>query len=343
VNRSLGFLVAAAVAGAVSLALTPVAKRIARRFSLVDHPGGHRVHAHPTPVLGGLAVASGTVVATLAVAGTPKQVLAPLGVALALGVVGLIDDLRNLAPTTRLALEAAGGVVLFLAGARTGIGPSWLDPLLVVLWVVAVVNAFNMIDNHDAICSSLGAVACLGAGAVAALADSDLTAVLGFAPAGAAIGFLRWNLPPASIFLGDGGSMFIGSCVAAAVLRLPTQTGSSLQRVMVAALLLLVPFLDEGVVIITRLRERRRPMMASTDHISHRLRLLGASPMRIVATMVGVEAAAAIAAVVVWRLRGRLTIWGAAGLALAAGIALLVGLLRLPHHGYEGGNRGNVA
>jgi UDP-GlcNAc:undecaprenyl-phosphate GlcNAc-1-phosphate transferase len=337
VNRSLVFLAAAAVAGVLSLALTPVAKRIAGRFSVVDHPGGHRVHAEPTPVLGGLAVASGTVVAALAIAGTSKDVLAPLGVALALGAVGLVDDRRRLPPTTRLALEAAGGLVLFLVGARTGIGPSWLDPLLVALWVVAVVNAFNMIDNHDATCSSLGAVACLSAGTIAALGDLELDAVLGFAPAGAAIGFLRWNRPPASIFLGDNGSMFVGACVAAAVLRLPTPTGSSLQRLTVAALLLLVPFLDEGAAIITRLREGRRPMMASTDHISHRLRLLGASPMWIVATMVGAEATAAIAAVVVWRLRGRATIGGAAGLALAVGIALLVGLLRLPHPGHERG------
>jgi UDP-GlcNAc:undecaprenyl-phosphate/decaprenyl-phosphate GlcNAc-1-phosphate transferase len=335
VNRPLELLTAAALAGGLSIVLTPVAKRIARRFSFVDRPGGHRVHADPTPALGGLAVASGAVVATLLVVGAPKDVLSLLGVALALGVVGLMDDRRLLPPTTRLVLEAVAGLAVFLAGGRTGVGPSWLDPLLVVLWFVAVVNAFNMVDNHDAICSSLGAAACLGAGTIAVLGDSDLDAVLGFAPAGAAIGFLRWNLPPASIFLGDNGSMFVGACVAAAVLRLPTPIGSSLQRLTVAALLLLVPFLDEGAVIITRVRERRRPMTASTDHISHRLRLLGASPMRIVLTMVGVETTAAIAAVVVWRLRGRATIAGAAGLALAIGIALLVVLLRLPHPGRQ--------
>ncbi len=337
-NEAQDLLVAAVLAAVVSLVLTPVAKRLARRFAFVDHPGGHRVHAEPTPVLGGLAVASGTLVAALAVAGAPKEVVATLGVALALGVVGLVDDRHPLPPTARLALEAVGGLALFLAGARTGIGPSWLDPLLVVLWFVAVVNAFNMIDNHDAICSSLGATACLGAGTIAALGVAGADAVLGFALAGAAIGFLRWNLPPASIFLGDTGSMFVGACVGAAVLWLPTPSGSSLQRLTVAALLLLVPFLDEGEAIITRLREGRGPMMASTDHISHRLRLRGASPRRIVATMVGVQGAAAIAAVAVWRLRGQAAIAAAAGLALVIGVVLLVGVLRMPHPGREAGD-----
>ena len=328
-------LLAAVVAAAVSLVVTPFARRLAHRTGFVDHPGGHRVHETATPVLGGLAVAAGTVMAGLAFGVADRRVLATLGVALGLAAVGCWDDRRPLPPTVRLAVEAAAGLALVLAGARAGIGPAWLDPLLVVVWFVAVVNACNMIDNHDGICSSMGAVTGLGAGAIAAMAGADPVAAVGFALAGAAVGFLASNLPPATIFLGDTGSMFIGGTIGALVLWLPDPSGSSLQRLTVAALLLLVPFLDEGTAIITRLREGRDPMMASTDHLSHRLRLAGRSPRAIVAIMAGTQAVAAVAAVVVWRLRGHAAIAAAAAVCLAIGIALLAGALRMPHPGQE--------
>jgi UDP-N-acetylmuramyl pentapeptide phosphotransferase/UDP-N-acetylglucosamine-1-phosphate transferase len=200
-----------------------------------------------------------------------------------------------------------------------------LDPVFVVMWFVAVVNAFNMIDNHDGICSSLGVIAAAGAGTIAWRGGELDVAVLAGSLAGAAAGFLRSNLPKASIFLGDTGSMFIGATVAALVLWLPTPTGSSLQRLTVAALLLLVPFLDEGTAIITRLRERRGPMMAATDHLSHRLRLRGAAPRGVVA------------AVVVWDIRGQAAIAVTAAVCLAIGIALLLACLRMPHPGAETG------
>jgi len=328
-------LLAAVLAAAVSLAVTPLARRLAHRTGLVDHPGGHRVHATPTPLLGGVAVAAGTVVAALAFAGTDRRVLATIGVTVGLAAVGCWDDRLPLPPTVRLAVEAAGGLALVLAGAEAGVGPAWLDPLLVVVWFVAVVNACNMIDNHDGICASMGAVIGVGAGVIAAMAGADPVATLAISLAGAAVGFLASNLPPASIFLGDTGSMFVGASVGAIVLWLPDPTGSSLQRLTVAALLLLVPFLDEGTAIITRIREGRGPMMASTDHISHRLRLRGRSPRAIVAIMAGTQGLAAIAAVVVWRLRGHAAIAAAAAVCLVLGVTLLVGLLRLPHPGTE--------
>lgn len=326
-------LAAAVVGGVVALAATPLARRIAHRIGLVDHPGGHRVHQDPTPVFGGFAVASGAVVAALALAGAPVEVVSTLGVALALAAVGFADDRRPVRPTVRLAWEAAGGLALWAAGARAGVGPEWLEPVLVVLWVVAVVNASNMIDNHDAICSSLGAIAALGGAAIALRGEAADVAVVAAALGGAAIGFLRSNLPKASIFLGDTGSMFVGATVAAVVLWLPMSTPSSLQRLTVAALLLLVPFLDEGTAVVTRLREHRGPMMASTDHLSHRLRLRGVSPRGVVARMAGVQAVAAIAAVVVWGLRGQAAIAVAAATSLAAGVALLGASLRMPHPG----------
>jgi UDP-GlcNAc:undecaprenyl-phosphate GlcNAc-1-phosphate transferase len=330
-------LVAALAAAVVATACTPLARRIATSISLVDHPGGHRVHETPTPVFGGFAVAAGTVVAALVVAGVPVEVTATLGVALALAVDGFADDRRPLPPTVRLACEAAGGLALVAAGARAQVGPDVLDPVFVVMWFVAVVNAFNMIDNHDGICSSLGVIAAAGAGTIAWRGGELDVAVLAGSLAGAAAGFLRSNLPKASIFLGDTGSMFIGATVAALVLWLPTPTGSSLQRLTVAALLLLVPFLDEGTAIITRLRERRGPMMAATDHLSHRLRLRGAAPRGVVARLAGLQVVAAIAAVVVWDIRGQAAIAVTAAVCLAIGIALLLACLRMPHPGAETG------
>src|SRR6476660_6432751 len=151
-------------------ALTPLAGGFAHRHGFLDQPGGHSTHSTATPTLGGLAVA------------------------------GAFDDRRSVSPWLRLGLEAAAAVALWVVGVRAGLlGHTWFDLPLTVLWVMAVVNAFNMIDNHDGIAA--------------------LVAAFSLAVAGACLGFFVHNKPPATIFLGDAGSMFLGFLVAALALK----------------------------------------------------------------------------------------------------------------------------
>src|SRR6476660_4030501 len=171
-------------------ALTPLAGGFAHRHGFLDQPGGHSTHSTATPTLGGLAVA------------------------------GAFDDRRSVSPWLRLGLEAAAAVALWVVGVRAGLlGHTWFDLPLTVLWVMAVVNAFNMIDNHDGIAAVVAAMSTLGIAAISADSGYHLVAAFSLAVAGACLGFFVHNKPPATIFLGDAGSMFLGFLVAALALK----------------------------------------------------------------------------------------------------------------------------
>ncbi len=193
-----------------------------------------------------------------------------------LAVVGALDDRRSLSPWLRLALEAAAAVALWAVGVRAGLlGHTWFDLPLTVFWVMAVVNAFNMIDNHDGIAALVAAMSTLGIAAISAGSGYHLVAAFSLAVAGACLGFFIHNKPPATIFLGDAGSMFLGFLVAALALKVDLPEGSWMVRLAVAALLVAVPLFDEALVVLARLREHRPVMLGSTDHSAHRLRALG--------------------------------------------------------------------
>ena len=163
-----------------------------------------------------------------------------------------------------------------MVGVRAGLlGHTWFDLPLTVLWVMAVVNAFNMIDNHDGIAALVAAMSTLGIAAISISSGYHLVAAFSLAVAGACLGFFVHNKPPATIFLGDAGSMFLGFLVAALALKVDLPEGSWVVRLAVAALLVAVPLFDEALVVVARLREHRPVMLGSTDHSAHRLRALG--------------------------------------------------------------------
>jgi len=185
-----------------TLLLTPLAAQLAHRYDVIDRPdpggGGHKTHAKATPYLGGLAVGAGMAVVGLVLAGTNGQLLTILGGALMLAAVGLADDLQSVNPWIRLGFEALAAVALWVVGVRAGaFDTTLLDLPLTVLWVMAVVNAFNMIDNMDGIASGVAAAAAAGIAAIAAYDGDFLVASFALATAGAAVGFLRYNAPPA--------------------------------------------------------------------------------------------------------------------------------------------------
>src|SRR3954451_14253222 len=278
-------------------ALTPVAGRLAHRRGFLDHPGGHSTHTAATPTLGGLAIAVAFVAVGIWAGGADGQLVTVLAGAAMLAVPGAVDDRRSLSPRRRLGLEAAAAVALWVVGIRAGLlGHTWFDLPLTVLWVMAVVNAFNMIDNHDGIAAVVAAMSTLGIAAISADSGYHLVAAFSLSVAGACLGFFVHNKPPATIFLGDAGSMFLGFLVAALALKVDLPQGSWIVRLSVATLLVAVPLFDEALVVLARLREHRPVMLGSTDHSAHRLRALGWSKNRVVVTMGGAQAVCSFAA-----------------------------------------------
>ena len=255
-----------------------MAGRLAGRFDVMDRPGGHKTHLGATPYLGGVAVAGGLLLVGWLSAGASGQLLVVVGGALVLGFVGLLDDVQPVSPWIRLAYQVVAAIALWLVGVRAGVfDTTWIDLPLTVLWVVAVTNAFNFIDNMDGIAAGVAIASALGIAAIAGYNGDYLVTSLALATAGAALGFLRYNFPPARIFLGDAGSMLLGFLVAALILKLDLPVGPSAPRVLSTVLLAGVPLFDLSVVVIARLRDRRPIWHGSTDHTSHRMSAAGRS------------------------------------------------------------------
>ena len=272
-----------------TLLLTPVAARLARRLGVLDQPSSTKFHREATPYLGGLAVAAGLIlVGGLA---PTDELLTVLVCAVAISALGLVDDWRNVGPLVKVAVEAAAGGALWLAGVRAGVfGVAPLDLALTVAWVVVVTNAVNILDNMDGIASGVAAIAALSYFVIAAGRGDFLVASMALAIAGASLGFLRHNFPPARIFLGDAGSLLLGFLLAALALKLDLVGVNGSIRSGVAILILAVPLFDMALVVASRLIGRRKIYVGGTDHSAHRMAALGWPHRRVAGALFAVQA-----------------------------------------------------
>ena len=268
-------LVGLALATAIAYAATPAAIRLAAYFEFYDKPIGYKGHAAPTPYLGGLAVITGFAVAVLALTSDAGRTLPVLGGVVILWVVGTIDDRVTIGPLPRVAVEAALAAMLWATslGWSLGLG-SAVDLAATVIWVIAVVNAFNLFDNMDGASSTM---ACVVAGTIAVLGlvQSDVWLVAtGAALCGACLGFLPHNLsrPSARIFLGDGGSMPVGFAIAALVMIGASSAAAEWQALVMGLLLVGVPALDTCLVVVSRRRRGISILTGGRDHLTHRTR-----------------------------------------------------------------------
>ncbi|MEV4457631.1 MraY family glycosyltransferase [Microbispora sp. NPDC049633] len=315
-------LAAMSIAFALSAIATAVLRRLALRWRLFDKPGGHKSHQRPTPYLGGVGIALGTLVPPLALAGPACLPLAGILVgAAAMTLLGLIDDLIPLPPPTRLAVQALAAGVVVVSGVVAPLTGSWLDLPITVLWIVVVTNSFNLLDNMD---GALGGITTASAALLAAESFVYGWPALGLvlaALSAASLGFLLHNWAPARIFMGDAGSLFIGFVLASSTALLVTGTGAVTT---VAGLLLptFVATVDTGVVLLSRRRAGRPLLQGGSDHLSHRLDRLGLGK-RLTALMLAALAAAAGALHLAMTL-GWIPPTAAATVAAAAAIAAIV-------------------
>jgi UDP-GlcNAc:undecaprenyl-phosphate GlcNAc-1-phosphate transferase len=323
------FLFAFTVPFVAVLIATPLAIRVARRAGIMDHPASHKAHGEATPYLGGVAVGLGLALFSTWGAQASIRITAVLGTALAMGILGLVDDLKGLGPVPKLSAEFLGGVVLYLAGVRVELfGVPVLDLLLTTVWVMTVVNAVNLLDNSDGIAAGVVSMCALGFAAIAGTNGNLLIMALATAIMGASLGFLRYNAPPAKIFLGDAGSLMLGFLLAAISLGLNLVGRPGVVRVAIPILVLAVPLFDMAVVMTARLRAGRPLYQGGMDHSAHRLLKLGVRPRRLVLIAMLAQASCSAAGLFLSR-AADLTVLIAWPVAIAIGVATLVFLIRL--------------
>ncbi|MBI5210969.1 MAG: hypothetical protein HY927_13450 [Elusimicrobia bacterium] len=296
-----GHLAAFLAALVSSLALVPLVRAIARRRGWVStakcEKCEERWSRRPVALLGGIGVFLAFVLAlAVVVPFKPNNFWSLVGVGAFFCGLGLLDDIVNLRPTTKLIGQITGAALAVFLGHQIEIRDWWVvNPVISMFWIVAVTNAFNLIDNMDGLAAGIGAITLAFLAASFALAGQAVPAQMSLALMGALLGFLVFNFHPASVFMGDSGSMFIGFTLSSLSLR-SGSTSSALAALAVPALIFLVPVMDMLLVSGTRILRGRSIAQGGTDHSSHRLVALGLSERKAVATLYVLAAATGAAA-----------------------------------------------
>ena len=280
-------LVAFAVALIASLGLTVPVRHLALRVGLVDLPGPRKVHLTPMPLLGGLAIYCGVVLAVL-IAMPPSARAQTAGIfvgATLVGFVGVLDDGGLLhhqiklfvgMPVAALILIASGVRTDFFETFRPGQISLLADAALTVFWVVGITASFSIFDHMDGLCAGVSAIAAFFFSIYAYRDGQQLVTILAAAVMGAALGFLRWNFKPAKIFMGDSGAMLLGFLMATLGVKLRPVALQHRMMWLVPVLILGVPIFDTTLISVSRLRRGFLPFTTpGKDHTAHRLANLG--------------------------------------------------------------------
>jgi UDP-GlcNAc:undecaprenyl-phosphate GlcNAc-1-phosphate transferase len=290
--------VTAAVAALVS---TPFLRRLATATGFVDQPAPRKSHRRPVPYLGGIAIIGSVLLALLFEARAAPRVAVLMVGAAGLGAMGLLDDDRTVDPRFRFLAETLAAILAVAVGVRIhATGIDGLDIAITIVWIVGVTNAINLLDNMDALAAGVAAVTALSVFALAILGRQPVVATLAAAVAGACIGFLVYNRPPATIFMGDAGSLFLGFVLAILTINVSPAVFPPVSFV-IPLLLLAIPVLDTTVVTVARLRRGRPVSLGGRDHLSHRLAKRGLRRRAAVAVLIGCESVLGVMAVLAGR------------------------------------------
>jgi UDP-GlcNAc:undecaprenyl-phosphate GlcNAc-1-phosphate transferase len=309
-----------AVALVVGLAATPFVRSIAISRGYLDHPGGRKIHTSPIPRVGGVAMvlAFGSAIGAAYLVAPdfravgelePNRVPPILAGAAVLVVVGIIDDINGMRARVKLVAQMAAATVAWVLGLRietlhlpwgsTDLGVLSLP--LTVLWIVAVINALNLIDGLDGLASGI-ALTVLGAFVVIAAGDGvDSAPIVSAAAAGASVGFLAYNLHPAEIIMGDTGSMFLGFVVAAVAISI-TEDGLSPAAPWVPIVALAIPIVDTAWAIVRRKARGGSVFVADRGHIHHQLLDRGMGQRDAMLLLTAASGAVAILAILLGRI-----------------------------------------
>ncbi|MCK5006477.1 MAG: undecaprenyl/decaprenyl-phosphate alpha-N-acetylglucosaminyl 1-phosphate transferase [Spirochaetales bacterium] len=302
-------VIAAAFALGLNLVVIPTILRLAHRFKWYDLPDHRKIHTGLIPRLGGpgmylsfLCVALLTpILVTLITGGTVTVGYTLRFISLFLGVsliqaIGLIDDFRPIKALLKFFLQLLAAIIVtaggFLIRSVTlpylgSLGLGLFAYPITVLWLVGISNAVNLIDGMDGLAGGISAFAALSMGIIALIQGSTVTSVLCFALFGAILGFLVFNFPPAKIFMGDSGSLFLGFCLAVFPLVGGISKVSAFGTLLVPVTLLTIPILDIGTSVIRRLRNKVSIIHPDKEHIHHKLLDMGLNQRQILWVLYG--------------------------------------------------------
>ncbi len=308
----LGFSVA--IAGA--MVLTPSLRNWALSFGLIDLSDGERkLHSQAVPRLGGvvLAVAAAAGVGVVAALGGLSSVgrnsalLAAVAGGMAMHFLGLWDDIASIRARHKMVWQLAIASTVFAVGLRLDIVqlpvvgeiafPLWVSYVCTVLWLVGVTNAFNLIDGVDGLASGIAVIALATISAIALANGHNAVALTAIVFAAAVLGFLRYNLAPATIFLGDSGSLLVGFMLASLGI-LAVQQPSGAVPIMVPILILGLPGLDTALAILRRFLRGQKIFSADHGHIHHRLLHMGLTPRQVCARLYGASIVLSLGALI---------------------------------------------
>ena len=270
--------------------LTPVMRKIAIATDVVDRPNSsHKSHKKPVPYLGGVAIIIGVILVSYSTSlisnftsGTFWLATSVLGPALALGIIGLWDDIKNLPPLPRFIAQSVAGVftasiLIVTDNVGNPTGSAVFDSVITVIWVVGICNSINFFDNLDGGATGTVAISSIALAYLSLSGNQYLIAALSTVTAGATLGFLVWNKSPAKIYMGDAGALFLGVLLATLTVRFEPTTQSPISSYFVPIFLLAIPILDTTVAVSSRIRRHISPFQGGQDHLSHRLIRAGCS------------------------------------------------------------------
>jgi UDP-GlcNAc:undecaprenyl-phosphate/decaprenyl-phosphate GlcNAc-1-phosphate transferase len=317
-------LLAVAVALGLAVVLTPLVRMFARRVGMVAKPKSDRWHKKPTSMLGGLAIWLSFTISYLIFVPRTTYTWVVLGSSTFLFLVGLVDDILHIKPYQKLIGQVMGSAFVIYYGLRLPWTNSLsVDMALTIFWLIGITNAVNLLDNMDGLASGIAVIAS-GFLALSFITTGQyVDALMLVTFAGALLGFLIYNSHPASIFMGDCGSMFIGFFLASSALVNVSggRSRSFLPVLAVPILVLFIPIFDTTFVTLLRKLSGRAASQGGRDHTSHRLVALGLSEQRAVWMLYGFAFLSGLVAVMVQRVKTDVS------LALIAGFTIILTLI----------------
>lgn len=296
--------IAVATSVVVALILTPIVRAVARRTGMIAKPKTDRWHKAPTAMLGGVAIWLTVVITYLLFLKPNNYSNIIIGTSTFLFLVGLADDLIHIKPYQKLIGQVMGSAFIIYYGlSLPWTGYSSVNVALTIFWLIGVTNALNLLDNMDGLAAGIAVIASCFLALSFMSTDQYNEALMLIMFAGALLGFLMYNSHPASIFMGDSGSMFIGFFLASSALMNVTggRSRSFLPVLAVPILILFVPIFDTTFVTILRKFSGRAASQGGRDHTSHRLVALGMSERHAVLMLYGFAALSGVLALLVQR------------------------------------------
>ena len=312
--------------------LTPLMRKIAIATKVFDQPNAaHKSHKKPVPYLGGVAIIIGIISISYSTSlisnftsTTFWLATSVLGPALALGLIGLWDDVKDLPPLPRFIAQSIAGIftasiLIITNNVANPTGSNFFDAAITVFWVVGICNSINFFDNLDGGAAGTVAISSAALAYLALTGDQYLIAALAVVTTGATLGFLVWNKSPAKIYMGDAGALFLGVLLATLTIRFEPNAKTQLGSYLTPVFLLAVPILDTTVAVISRLRRNISPFQGGQDHLSHRLVRAGLSRKQAALSLWLLSAVYGVIAIFLSRVNSTVE-----GYLVAAGLSLWV-------------------